>query len=110
MHHRLAVLGATATASLSLGLAVAVPANAAKYPSSVRQEYLKACKKAARSSGGGVSARDARVYCEVSLTCLQRNLTLKQFEKFDRAIRRGDETPPYRKVVNRCIKEAARAI
>ncbi len=108
MPRRLAVLGATATASLSLGLAVAVPASASKYPTPVKQEYLKACKKAARS--GGVSSRDAKVYCEVSLKCLQRNLTLKQFEAFDRAIRRGDKTPPHTKVVNRCIRQAARAV
>lgn len=108
MNTRLTSIAITAVLSVSGGLAAAAPASAATYPSAVRSEYLSACKKAAR--GEGVSSRDARVYCQASLKCLQRELTLRQFERFDRAVRRGDRTPPYLRTVNRCIKEAARAV
>jgi hypothetical protein len=105
VHHRLALLGTTLALAVPIGAVAATPASAARYPSSVKKGFLKSCKKAAK--GEGVSSKQAGTYCNASLKCLQRELSLKQFEQYARAVAKGDKTPPHNRKVKRCIEEAA---
>jgi hypothetical protein len=107
MHRRLALLGATFAFAVPVGI-TAAPAFAASYPDKVKSEYLKGCKQGAKKDGA--SARDARVFCKTSLKCLQRELTLKEFGQYGKAVAKGDKTPPHNRVVKRCVKEAAKAL
>jgi hypothetical protein len=108
MHHRLALLGATLAVSVPVGVVAAAPASAATYPSSVKSQYLKGCKGAAKKQG--VSASQARTFCNASLKCVQRKLTLSEFKEYGRDVAKGDETPRHRKVIQSCVKEANRAL
>jgi hypothetical protein len=107
MHRRLALLGATAALAVPVGFSAA-PAFAASYPDEVKSAYLKGCREGAKDDGA--SAKEARTFCRATLKCLQRELTLKQFNQYGTAVGKGDKTPPHNRVVKRCAKEAAKAL
>jgi hypothetical protein len=51
-----------------------------KYPAQVKSAFVGSCVKAA-TSGGNVTKKKAKAYCTSAFNCIQRKLTLKQFEK-----------------------------
>ena len=92
------------------GVAVA-PAGAAgnKYPDAVVKSFVKSCTKTAVASADGkLTTKQARTYCRVAIKCIQRKLTLKQFELYVKRMRSGASNPGAKKV-NSCIKQAAKA-
>src|SRR5512133_1830975 len=82
-----------ATALLALAaLAVAIGAGAAcadaappaqrHYPPSVRTAFISSCTRAAKSvAGDRLTKAQARTYCRSALSCIERRLTLRQFER-----------------------------
>lgn len=80
-------------------LAGATVAQAAGYPSSIRNAFNKSCIKAA-AAGGQVSKSDATKYCNSALVCIEGKLTLAQFAK----------VTAKNKVVVACEKAAAKKV
>lgn len=99
------------TSAATLGVAAA-PAGAAThhYPKALVKEFVTSCTKTAvASSDGQVTRTQARTYCRAAIKCIQRELTLKQFEQYVKRMQSGASNPAAKKV-NKCVKQAAQSV
>jgi hypothetical protein len=98
------------TGAAVLGVAAA-PAGAAgnNYPDALVKQFVTSCTKTAvASSDGQLTRAQARTYCRAAIKCIERNLTLKEFEQYVKRQQSGASNPGAKKV-NKCIKQAAQA-
>jgi hypothetical protein len=105
---RLALAGVTLAFAVPVGATVTPVADAASYPSAVKKAYTKSCVKSAKKAGAPASK--AKKYCASALKCLEKNLSLKEFNELGVALNKGDKTPPHGKVLKRCQKKAQASV
>jgi hypothetical protein len=109
-----------ATALLTLAaLAIAIGAGAAAdaappaqrhYPPSVRSAFIASCTRAAKSvAGDRLTRAQASTYCRSALSCIERHLTLRQFERVVQYMQAGRRNPNAR-VLTSCERAAAQRI
>lgn len=92
--------------ALLLALTAAPPATSAAraYPPGVKQGFMRTCVPTALdSSDGSFNRRQAKIYCRTSYSCLEKRLTLREFQKVGQA-KRGRIA----RVRDMCIEKAAR--
>jgi hypothetical protein len=115
-----AVLSRRAIALLALAsLLVAIGAGASAdastpsrrhYPSAVRSAFIASCTKAAKEAAGTrLTSAQARTYCRSALACIERHLTLRQFERVVQNMRAGRRNPNAR-VLTSCERAAAKEV
>ncbi len=104
---RLAALLAIAVtaASLTLGAAPALSAGH-HYPASLKKSFIKTCTSTAKDAAAGkLTKRQAAKYCALALSCIERKLTLKEFEQTVLNMQSG-KSNPNAKVLTKCEKQA----
>ena len=102
---------------LACGLAIlatlsafASAAAAADYPPAVEKRFLSSCSRVAKATAGSTVTRaQARRYCRLSLACIERRLTLRQFVAYGKRLQSGRRNPAA-KVVRSCTTSAARTV
>ena len=106
------------TALLGVGLASCGGADSEKgssesthtYPAAVTKAYTDACVPTAKSSSARkLTTEKAQDYCQLSLDCVRRKLTLKQFETVNNNMLSGKANPDA-KVLQECGQEAIKKL
>jgi hypothetical protein len=104
-----------ALAALAVAIGAGAAADAATptqrhYPPEVRRAFIRSCTSAAKSvAGDRLTRAQARTYCTSALNCIERRLTLTQFERVVRNMQTGRRNPNAR-VLTSCERAAAQNI
>jgi hypothetical protein len=105
----LAALAALAVAALATGLAGiagAAPPTQRHYPPAVRRQFTAACARTATQvAGERLTNRQARRLCTVTLSCIERRLTFRQFVRLERNLGAG-RRDRNAAVITRCERAA----
>jgi hypothetical protein len=106
----LAALAAVlATASLATAGTTA-PTAQRHYPPAVRRAFITSCTRTAKAvAGSRITRTQARRYCTSALACIERHLTLRQFERVVQNMQAGRRNPNAR-VLTSCERAAARKV
>ena len=107
---RKAVVGTVSAALLAAGSFGGVATAASSkhhYPAKYEKAFQSTCAKAAKAVGGKkITKAQAKAYCKSTLTCIEKKLTLKQFEQAVAKMQSG-ESNPNAKALATCEKQAA---
>jgi hypothetical protein len=105
-----AVLAAVlATASLATA-GTAAPTSQRHYPPAVRKAFIASCTRTAKAvAGSRITKTQARQYCTSALACIERHLTLTQFERVVRNMQAGRRNPNAHFLTS-CERAAARKV
>ncbi|HEY4098083.1 MAG TPA: hypothetical protein VGM33_21350 [Baekduia sp.] len=107
---RKAVVGTVTAAVLAAGSFGGVAGAASDthhYPAKYEKSFESTCAKTAKAVGGKkITKSQAKAYCKSALKCIEKKLTLKQFEQAAAKMQSG-ETNPHAKVLAACEKQAA---
>ena len=110
---RATALLALAALAVAIGAGAAAdeaPADAAPLPPSVRSAFVSSCTRAAKSvAGDRLTKAQASTYCRSALSCIERHLTLRQFERVVQNMQAGRRNPNAR-VLTSCERAAAQRI
>jgi hypothetical protein len=110
MGGRKAVVGTLSAAMLaagSFGGVAGASSSTHHYPEKYEKSFETTCAKAAKAVGGKkISKAQAKAYCKSALTCIEKKLTLKEFEQAVAKMQSGD-TNPNAKAIATCEKQAA---
>ena len=104
-----------ALSALLLAIGAGAAANAATttqrhYPPSVRRAFISSCTRAAKAAAGDrLTQAQAGTYCRSALSCIERQLTLRQFERTVQNMQAGRRNPNAR-VFTSCERAAARKV
>jgi hypothetical protein len=104
-----------ALATLLVAIAAGAAAQAATprqrhYPPAVRSAFISSCTRAAKAAAGSRLTRaQASTYCRSALACIERHLTLTQFERTVRNMQAGRRNPNAR-VFTSCERAAAKKV
>jgi hypothetical protein len=80
------------------------------YPPAVRSAFIASCTKAAKAAAGTrLTSAQARTYCRSALACIERHLTLRQFERTVQNMQAGRRNPNAR-VLTSCERAAAKKV
>ena len=106
----LAVLVAVlATASLATA-GTAAPTAQRHYPAAVRKAFIASCTRTAKAvAGARITKTQARQYCTSALACIERHLTLTQFERVVQNMQAGRRNPNAHFLTS-CERAAARKV
>ena len=111
--HRALALLALATLLVAIGAGAAARAatpTQRHYPPAVRRAFVSSCAKAAKAvAGTKLTQAQADRYCRSALSCIERHLTLSQFERTVRNMQAGRSNPNAR-VLTSCERAAARQV
>jgi hypothetical protein len=110
----LAALAAVfATASLAMAgttAGTAAPTAQRHYPSEVRRAFITSCTRTAKAvAGSRLTRAQARQYCTSALNCIERHLTLRQFERVVQNMQAGRRNPNAH-VLTSCERSAAKKV
>jgi len=107
------VLAALAALLLSASLATAgtaAPTAQRHYPPEVRRAFISSCTRTAKAvAGARLTQTQARQYCTSALSCIERHLTLTQFERVVRNMQAGRRNPNAHFLTS-CERAAARKV
>jgi hypothetical protein len=105
-----AVLAAMlATASLATA-GTAAPTAQRHYPPAVRKAFIASCTRTAKAvAGSRITKTQARQYCTSALACIERHLTLTQFERVVQNMQAGRSNPNAHFLTS-CERAAARKV
>ena len=82
-----------ATASVATA-GTAAPTPQRHYPPEVRRAFIASCTRTAKAvAGSRITRTQARQYCTSALACIERHLTLTQFERVVRNMQAGRRNP-----------------
>jgi hypothetical protein len=104
-----------ALAALAIAIGAGTAADAATptqrhYPPEVRRAFITSCTRVAKSvAGDRLTRTQARKYCTGALNCIERRLTLRQFERVVQNMQTGRRNPNAR-VLTSCERAAAQNI
>jgi hypothetical protein len=104
-----------ALAALAVAIGAGAAADAATttqrhYPPEVRRAFIASCTRVAKSvAGDRLTRAQARTYCTSALSCIERRLTLRQFERVVQNMQAGRSNPNAR-VLTSCERAAAQKI
>src|SRR4051812_19532782 len=80
------------------------------YPPAVRRAFITSCTRTAKAvAGSRLTRAQARQYCTSALSCIERHLTLRQFERVVRNMQAGRRNPNAH-VLTSCERAAARKV
>jgi hypothetical protein len=80
------------------------------YPPEVRRAFIASCTRTAKAVAGSRMTRtQARRYCASALACIERHLTLRQFERVVLNMQAGRRNPNAR-ILTSCERAAARKV
>jgi hypothetical protein len=106
---------ATALAAVLLTGSIAAagpPAPTAQrhYPPEVRRAFITSCTRTAKAvAGSRLTRAQARQYCTSALSCIERHLTLGQFERVVQNMQAGRRNPNAHFLTS-CERAAARKV
>jgi hypothetical protein len=104
-----ALVGVLATASLATA-GTTTPTAQRHYPPSVRRAFITSCTRTAKAvAGSRLTQAQARQYCTSALSCIERHLTLRQFERVVQNMQAGRRNPNAR-ILTSCERAAARKV
>jgi hypothetical protein len=104
----MALLGAGLASCGDSGSGGAGSAPGAAYPAAISESFTTTCAATAKASSGGKLRDDrAKQYCQKALVCVEKKLTLKQFETASANMLNGKANPDA-KVVRNCGEAAAK--
>jgi hypothetical protein len=104
-----ALAAVLATASLATA-GTAAPTAQRHYPPEVRRAFIASCTRTAKAvAGGRITRAQARRYCTSALACIERHLTLSQFERTVQNLQSGRRNPNAR-ILTSCERAAARKV
>jgi hypothetical protein len=93
-----------------VGATASAGAQQRHYPPEVRRAFIFSCTKAAKAvTGTRLTRARANTYCRSALACIERRLTLGQFERTVRNMQTGRSNPNAR-VFTSCERAAAQKI
>jgi hypothetical protein len=104
-----------ALAALLVAIGAAAAAHGATptqrhYPPAVRTAFISSCTRAAKATAGTrLTKAQARTYCRSALACIERHLTLRQFERTVQNMQAGRRNPNAR-VLTSCERAAAKKV
>ena len=99
----LTAIGATVGAFAVVDVGAAMAAN--HYPSALTSAFISTCSKTAQSVNKKVGKALADRYCTLAIACIERKLTLSQFEQVVKNMQSGKANPKA-KVVTACERSA----
>jgi hypothetical protein len=91
-----ALVALLATASLATAgtAGTAAPTAQRHYPPQVRSAFIASCTRTAKAvAGSRITKTQARRYCTSALSCIERHLTLSQFERVVANMQAGRRNP-----------------
>src|SRR5690242_17955492 len=89
-----ALVALLATASLATAGTTAAPTAQRHYPPQVRSAFIASCTRTAKAvAGSRITKTQARQYCTSALACIERHLTLTQFERVVANMQAGRRNP-----------------
>jgi hypothetical protein len=104
---------ALATVLVAIGagaVANAAPTTQRQYPPEVRRAFVSSCTRAAKAAvGTRLTTAQANTYCRSALACIERRLTLRQFERTVQNMQAGRRNPNAR-VFTSCERAAAKKV
>jgi hypothetical protein len=104
-----ALMAVLATASLATAGAAA-PTAQRHYPPAVRRAFITSCTRTAKAvAGARLTQAQARQYCTSALSCIERHLTLRQFERVVQNMQAGRRNPNAHFLTS-CERAAARKV
>ena len=104
-----ALVAVLATASLAAA-GTAAPTAQRHYPPSVRRAFISSCTRTAKAvAGARITKAQARQYCTSALACIERHLTLTQFERTVQNLQSGRRNPNAR-ILTSCERSAVRKV
>ena len=110
---RAIALLALATLLLAIGagaIAGAATPTQRHYPPAVRTAFISSCTRAAKAvAGSRLTKAQASAYCRSSLACIERRLTLRQFEQTVKNMQTGRRNPNAR-IFTSCERAAAKKV
>jgi hypothetical protein len=117
LSHRLVLwplaLAALVALALSAPIASAGPAAPTAqrhYPPAVRKAFITSCTRTAKAvAGSRITKTQARQYCTSALACIERHLTLTQFERVVQNMQAGRSNPNAHFLTS-CERAAARKV
>jgi len=113
LSHRAVALLALATLLVAIGAGAAARAatpTQRHYPPEVRRAFGSSCAKAATAvTGTRITKAQANTYCRSALACIERHLSLRQFERTVQNMQAGRKDPNAR-VFTSCERAAAQKI
>jgi uncharacterized protein (DUF2141 family) len=113
LSRRASALLALATVLVAIGVgavAHAAPATQRHYPPEVRRAFVSSCTRAAKAAAGTrLTTTQAGTYCRSALACIERRLTLRQFERTVQNMQAGRRNPNAR-VFTSCERAAAKKV
>jgi hypothetical protein len=111
LSHRAVALLALATLLVAIGAGAAARAATQRhYPPEVRRAFVSSCAKAATAvTGTRITKAQANTYCRSALACIERHLSLRQFERTVQNMQAGRKDPNAR-VFTSCERAAAQKI
>jgi hypothetical protein len=104
-----------ALAALLVALGAGAMARAATptqrhYPPQVRTAFISSCARAAKAAAGSrLTKAQANTYCRSALSCIERRLTLRQFEQTVKNMQTGRRNPNAR-IFTSCERAAAKKV
>jgi hypothetical protein len=107
-----ALVAVLATASLATAGTNAPTAPTAQrhYPPEVRRAFITSCTRTAKAvAGSRLTRSQARQYCTSALSCIERHLTLRQFERVVQNMQAGRRNPNAHFLTS-CERAAARKV
>jgi hypothetical protein len=107
------VLAALAAVLATASLATAgtkAPTAQRHYPPEVRRAFITSCTRTAKAvAGARLTQAQARQYCTSALSCIERHLTLRQFERVVQNMQAGRRNPNAHFLTS-CERAAARKV
>jgi hypothetical protein len=98
------------TGSIALAGQSAPTAAQRHYPASVRSAFIASCTRTAKAvAGSRITKTQARRYCTSALACIERHLTLKQFERVVQNMQAGRRNPNAH-ILTSCERAAAKKV
>jgi hypothetical protein len=80
------------------------------YPQAVRTAFVSSCTRTAKAAANGrLTKTQASTYCRSALSCIERRLTLRQFERTVQNMQAGRRNPNAR-VFTSCERAAAKKV
>jgi hypothetical protein len=100
-------VGAAVLAAGSFGGVAGAASDTHHYPAKYEKSFESSCAKTAKAIGGKkITKSQAKAYCKSTLKCIEKKLTLKQFEETAAKMQSG-ESNPNAKALAACEKQAA---
>jgi hypothetical protein len=104
-----ALVAVLATASLAAA-GTAAPRAQRHYPPEVRRSFITSCTRTAKAvAGSKITRTQARQYFTSALACIERHLTLRQFERVVLNMQAGRRNPNAH-ILTSCERAAAKKV